>query len=201
MRISKFSTVPRYVKVPDAHSLVSLSEPTKSIVGSVTTWFPPSTTIQLNSNNSPPKNPLEAVQAPRPQSITIMGDRKYLIVPKHSILSVSPTIGAALSTPASRRLTSPTADKAPNVVSDKDKNEASVDLSMLDIPASASLGPAIPPDVSTEQSSAENEPAPLPTELSDPPEAGTPTPKDSPTLTGPINDAQEDITPADPTKE
>lgn len=65
-----------------------------------------------------------------------MGERKYLVVPKHSIVSVSPTIGAALNTPSIRTNVSPTADKPPtNLISDDDKilNHPS--------PTSASLGP------------------------------------------------------------
>lgn len=201
VRNSKFSTVPRYVKVPESHNLISQSEPAKSIVGSVTTWFPPSTTIQLNSNNSPPKNPPEAAQAPRPQSITIMGDRKYLIVPKHSILSVSPTIGAALSTPSSRPLASPTADKAPSsALIDKDKTATTVDTPMLAAPATASLGPAFPSEAfDTPQSCANKDtslpvPTCVPLEKSDQSEVGTPDssmPSDTRNI---IPDKREDIT-------
>lgn len=139
-RVSKFSTVPHYVKVSDSYNMGGVSEPTKSIVGSVTTWFPPSSKIQLSSNNSSPKTSTDTMQSPRPQSITVMGDRKYLVIPKHSVLSVSPTIGAAVNTPSSRPLTSPTADKAPIT----DKNVASVDLPAAAVPTSACLGPSNP---------------------------------------------------------
>lgn len=103
----------------------------------MTTYHPPSTTIQLNNSSNPQiQNPAEAVQAPRPQSIAIVGDRKYLVVPKHSIVSVSPTIGAALNTPTVRANLSPTADQPPtNLLPDDNKS------SEQPPPTSASLGP------------------------------------------------------------
>lgn len=143
-RVSRFTTVPQYIKVSDSQHVAS--EPSKSMVGSVTTWFPPSTKIHLNSTDSPPKNPTDAMQSPRPQSITIIGDRKFLIVPKHSVLSVSPTIGAAVNTPAARPITSPTADRVPLTIA-ADKNIASVDLPTPAVPTSACLGPTIIPDL------------------------------------------------------
>lgn len=141
-RISKFTTVPQYVKVSETNPAVS--EPAKSIVGAVTTWFPPSSKIQLNSNNSPPKNSTESVQSPRPQSITIMGDRKFLIIPKHNILSVSPTIGAAVNTPSSRPINSPTADKAPIPTNPDDQNETAADSTVDAVQVSAYLDPENP---------------------------------------------------------
>lgn len=145
MRISKFSTVPRLEKVPHKQNLTANEPPNKSIVGSVTTWFPPSTKIQLNSTTSPSKNPVDPVKAPLPQSITIMGERKFLIVPKHTILSVSPTIGAAVNTPSAKPVSSPTADKAPLTVSE-DKNIISADAPGAVSPSSASLGAVVPSD-------------------------------------------------------
>lgn len=121
-------------------------EPTKNLVGGVTTWFPPSSKIQLNSNSLLlPKTSTEStMQSPRPQSITIMGDRKFLIIPKHSILSVSPTIGAAVNTPsATRQLTSPTADTAP-IPENPEKNGDSLPSTVEPIQVSASLGPENP---------------------------------------------------------
>lgn len=207
MRNSKFITVPPYAKPSESHSITSQAEPTKSIVGSVTTWFPPSTTIQLNSNNSHPKNPLEAAQAPRPQSITIMGDRKYLIVPKHSILCVSPTIGAALSTPSSRPLSSPTADKAPNILlTDKDKTATNIDIPMLGVPATASMGIPVPPEIPANSSSAIDKetslPIPtttitksVPSEKSEQAATGTPDSSTSGETRNNIPDNREDIAP------
>lgn len=73
-----------------------------------------------------------------------MGDRKFLIVPKHSILSVSPTIGAAVSTPVSKPVASPVADKAPVTIIG-DQNASTVDMPVAAALVSASLGPCNDP--------------------------------------------------------
>lgn len=64
----------------------------KSLVGGVTTWFPPSSTIQVGGNQM--KIPqLGTVQTPRPQYVEFLGDKKYLIIPKHNVVSVLPSVG------------------------------------------------------------------------------------------------------------
>lgn len=64
----------------------------KSLVGGVTTWFPPSSTIQVGGNQI--KMPqLGTVQTPRPQYVEFLGDKKYLIIPKHNVVSVLPSVG------------------------------------------------------------------------------------------------------------
>lgn len=60
----------------------------KSIVGSVTSWLPHSSTIQVeqkNKGNQP-------VEAPRPQYLEYLAGRKFLIIPKHNVVSISPTV-------------------------------------------------------------------------------------------------------------
>lgn len=55
----------------------------KSLVGSLTTWFPPSSTIQVGNEDT-----ANSVRVTRPQFVEILGNRKFLIVPKHNFLSV-----------------------------------------------------------------------------------------------------------------
>lgn len=81
------STTPKYVRV---------SEHTegKGLVGGVTTWFPPSSTIQVGSNQLKQAQ-VGPVSSRRPQFVEFLGDKKFVIIPKHSILSVSPTIAGS----------------------------------------------------------------------------------------------------------
>lgn len=60
----------------------------KSLVGSVTTWFPPSSTIQVGNNELNSEN--NSIRVPRPQFVEYIGNKKFLIVPKHNVLSVLP---------------------------------------------------------------------------------------------------------------
>lgn len=62
---------------------------TKSLVGSVTTWLPHSSTIQVDSMQKNKEN--EPMEAPRPQYVEYLAGRKFLIIPKHNIVSISPT--------------------------------------------------------------------------------------------------------------
>lgn len=132
---SKMSpSIVRYAKPPDSQSIV---EPSKSIVGSMTTWFPPNSTLKMNPNNSPTRTTSDSIRSPKPQGLVFMGERKFLVVPKGNVLSISPTIGAAVNTPpSSKGITSPTADKAP-VFDAKEKTNSNNSV----IPTTASLGP------------------------------------------------------------
>lgn len=69
----------------------------KSLVGSVTTWFPPSSTIQVGdkfvSNNIQSQLPV------RPQFIGFLGNKKFLIVPKHNTFSISQDADSVCSRP------------------------------------------------------------------------------------------------------
>lgn len=91
--------------------------PSKSLVGGVTTWFPSSSTIQVNHGDTGGLqiNPM------RPQFVEYFGMKKFLVIPKHNILSVSPVI-APKNKPK-------TADSAP------------VQSDSITIPDTASLGP------------------------------------------------------------
>lgn len=62
----------------------------KTIVGGVSTWLPPSNTV-FRSPQIPktPQNKPEESAAP-PQSIVNMNNKRYIVVPKHNVLSVSP---------------------------------------------------------------------------------------------------------------
>lgn len=59
------------------------SKENKSVIGGLTTWVPP--TANLISNRSQ----LDISVAP-PQSIAIVAGRKYIMVPKTNLMSVSP---------------------------------------------------------------------------------------------------------------
>ncbi|XP_066252805.1 uncharacterized protein [Euwallacea similis] len=56
------------------------SEGCKSLVGSVTSWLP---------HNSKIVNSEEPAEAPKPQNIEYIGGRKFLVIPKHNVMSVS----------------------------------------------------------------------------------------------------------------
>ncbi|XP_065159746.1 uncharacterized protein [Atheta coriaria] len=56
----------------------------KSLVGSLTTWFPQSSTIQVSNNES---DSLANIPR-RPQLVEYIGNKKYVVVPRHNILSV-----------------------------------------------------------------------------------------------------------------
>lgn len=73
-----------------------------SLVGSVTTWFPSSSTIQVGNTPQSENNENKVVSTPRPQHVEFIGGRKYLVIPKHNVLSFSPTIATAANTPAAR---------------------------------------------------------------------------------------------------
>lgn len=60
------------------------SKENKSVIGGLTTWVPP--TANLISNRSQ----LDISIAP-PQSIAIVAGRKYIMVPKTNLMSVSPS--------------------------------------------------------------------------------------------------------------
>ncbi|EFA01707.1 uncharacterized protein LOC664527 isoform X2 [Tribolium castaneum] len=62
---------------------------TKSLVGSVTSWLPHSSTIQVDNMRNKENEPIEA---PRPQYVEYLAGRKFLIIPKHNVVSVSPTV-------------------------------------------------------------------------------------------------------------
>lgn len=66
----------------------------KGLVGGVTTWFPPSSTIQVGSNQGKPTQ-AGPIPSRRPQFVEYLGAKKFVIIPKHSILSFSPAIAAS----------------------------------------------------------------------------------------------------------
>lgn len=89
---SASSTMPRLLPIPNIGTDVPQPIKTiesKSIVGSVTSWLPHSSTIQVEQRNK--EN--QPVQAPRPQYLEYLAGRKFLIIPKHNVVSISPTIG------------------------------------------------------------------------------------------------------------
>lgn len=111
----------------------------KNIVGAVTTWFAPNSRVRMNSKGV---NLKDTANCPKPQSVAYMGDRKFLVLPKGNVLSVSPTAGAALSTPTVfQQPVHPTADQAPVLVP-PGSNNVIIPTPGTEIPPSgASLGP------------------------------------------------------------
>ncbi|XP_050300871.1 proteoglycan 4-like [Anthonomus grandis grandis] len=77
----------------------SLGSPTRSLVGSVTSWLPQNVKLVGTS---------EVSQTPRPQYVEYIGGKKYLVIPKHNVMAVSSS-GApeAPNTPPITRPTSP----------------------------------------------------------------------------------------------
>ncbi|KAJ8927476.1 hypothetical protein NQ314_020073 [Rhamnusium bicolor] len=68
----------------------------KSLVGSVTTWLPHNSKIVDNIQRTSE----EPTEVPRPQYVEFLGGRKFLVIPKHNFMSVSPTVAAtAISKP------------------------------------------------------------------------------------------------------
>lgn len=61
-------------------------ESSKSLVGAVTTWLPHNSKIVS-----------EPTEAPRPQYLEVLNGRKFLVIPKHNFMSVSPTVAATAS--------------------------------------------------------------------------------------------------------
>lgn len=101
----------------------------KSLVGAVTSWLPHNAKIV---NSIPEASSMSETSGP--QMVEYLAGRKFLIIPKHNLLSVSPSVAAtALST------------------SNADKNSDAPETSLpVD---SASLGPVSLPEVKTEPES------------------------------------------------
>nr|CAD7260040.1 unnamed protein product [Timema shepardi] len=104
----------------------------KTIVGSVTTWLPPSSTIQLNPSSAkstvliPPTTSStpnattvvspESSAASRALSVVWIDGSKYVVTPKHNVMSVSPSPALTATTPSLRSATgdtTPSGDKPP----------------------------------------------------------------------------------------
>nr|CAD7571302.1 unnamed protein product [Timema californicum] len=109
----------------------------KTIVGSVTTWLPPSSTIQLNPSSAkstvliPPTTSIvtssstpnattvvspESSAASRALSVVWIDGSKYVVTPKHNVMSVSPSPALTATTPSLRSTTgdtTPSGDKPP----------------------------------------------------------------------------------------
>lgn len=63
-----------------------------SILGHVTSWLPQNSRIQVGGQ------PRHAAP-PRPQYVEYLAGRKFLIIPKYNVVSVSPTVGVRSSQP------------------------------------------------------------------------------------------------------
>ncbi|KAG5897923.1 hypothetical protein JTB14_014037 [Gonioctena quinquepunctata] len=90
-------------KVTEPSAAVNVTEPSpvhtptsenKSIVGSVTSWLPHNAKIVDNIQH----NSDEPTEAPRPQYVEFLGGRKFLVIPKHNFMTVSPTVAATAVT-------------------------------------------------------------------------------------------------------
>ncbi|XP_044253918.1 uncharacterized protein LOC123004636 isoform X2 [Tribolium madens] len=81
--------LPKDVPTKQSKNPTQTATETKSLVGSVTTWLPHSSTIQVDNMRNKENEPIEA---PRPQYVEYLAGRKFLIIPKHNVVSVSPTV-------------------------------------------------------------------------------------------------------------
>ncbi|XP_054261974.1 uncharacterized protein LOC128985973 isoform X2 [Macrosteles quadrilineatus] len=100
-----------------------------SIVGGVTTWLPPSSTIQLRSptlatKSSPSQKALlpsttshDPPSGQPVQSVLTTGTHRFIVVPKHNVLSVSPatTSSTQVSDSVSTQVTTTTSDAGSGV--------------------------------------------------------------------------------------
>ncbi|XP_046665643.1 uncharacterized protein LOC124357693 isoform X2 [Homalodisca vitripennis] len=102
-----------------------------SIVGGVTTWLPPSSTIQLRPS-PPTTTKMSPFQRPLPPTTTTVVDsqttqpvqtlvsmdcKRYIVVPKHNVLSVSPatTSSAQVTDPVTTHITTSASDPSTTV--------------------------------------------------------------------------------------
>lgn len=88
--------MPKLIPKPgsSASKVTESSTESKGLVGSVTTWFPPSSTIQVGELRSPESG---TMPVQRPQFVEIIGNRKYLIIPTQNVVAVSPNIASTAS--------------------------------------------------------------------------------------------------------
>lgn len=105
LHLDEFSEMPRLIPRPDPiHEIQKSVTPplpptvneSKSIVGSVTTWLPHNSKIVDNIQ----QNCEEPTEVPRPQYVEFLAGRKFLVIPKHNFMSVSPSLAASAITKA-----------------------------------------------------------------------------------------------------
>lgn len=99
--ISRLLSLPKAKDAPQPSRLgknpPQTATETKSLVGSVTSWLPHSSTIQVDNMQRNKEN--EPSEAPRPQYVEYLAGRKFLIIPKHNVVSISPTVTNKISKP------------------------------------------------------------------------------------------------------
>ncbi|CAG9819974.1 unnamed protein product [Phaedon cochleariae] len=88
---------PRPLQLPDnpapaeeSSTETSTCETGKSLVGSVTSWLPHNAKIVVNLEQTAE----EPFEVSRPQYVEFLGGRKFLVIPKHNFMSVSPTVAS-----------------------------------------------------------------------------------------------------------
>lgn len=110
----KIVSVPRTISKPPVTKA-------QSIVGGVTTWLPPSSTIQLSpstpklspsfKNSSPaPTSTIDSSTTLPAQTLITMNGKRFVVVPKHNVLSVSPAVTApsiSIADPSCPQITTP----------------------------------------------------------------------------------------------
>lgn len=88
--VSKLVPVPK-TEVTTFNEFRPIQSKKKGIVGSVTTWLPPSSTIRMikpPQKIATPTNVADMVMA-FPQTIAIVNGKKYIVVAKHNVVNVS----------------------------------------------------------------------------------------------------------------
>lgn len=91
----------------ESSSNVQSSIENKSLVGSVTTWLPHNSKIVDNIQRTSE----EPTEVPRPQYVEFLGGRKFLVIPKHNFMSVSPSVAVtATNKPNNNNIVSETVE-------------------------------------------------------------------------------------------
>ncbi|XP_045480357.1 uncharacterized protein LOC123684896 isoform X2 [Harmonia axyridis] len=82
--------------VDDHVDKVVQSSENSSILGHVTSWLPQNSRIEVDNQQ---RSVSETAGPARPQYVEYLAGRKFLIIPKYNVVSVSPTVGARTSQP------------------------------------------------------------------------------------------------------
>ncbi|KAF5299600.1 hypothetical protein FQA39_LY11515 [Lamprigera yunnana] len=131
------------IKGPETGSTAPPHTENKSIVGSVTTWFPSSSTIQVSEGSNPTAiSETISVAQQRPQHVEFLGKKQFLIIPKQNVLAISPNIPTSATAPATKPVSNNNSE-----ISTGFKVATEGSATVASTPDAASLGP--PVEVST----------------------------------------------------
>lgn len=101
------SADPDTLPLPEPPKLTPRPQPeqivkSQSLVGSLTTWLPHNSKIidNIEDMGGGGDNQAGGAGASRPQYVEFLAGRKFLVIPKHNFMSVSPTVAVTASTAA-----------------------------------------------------------------------------------------------------